>query len=1323
MNARRGVSAADDAPPEAQFEAARLALAAGDGATAGRTLMALRRIPELNQAAAWVSASLLAPRAETRQLAIDLLADLVQQEHQTPPSHLLRALAARSLEAAHAQGVSLALKRAAISTFTEADRVSIAALSGAEPEAEALTALTEEQSTRPLAAAAYAHLGEVELAAQQAPSEVAEQRLARAFRSAERLRGALEPSLTRELASAADHPSAALTRLLEVQRHIEQGNRAGAAEALAGLATLDAPIERQLVVALAHELAEESSAARAAYQRAHDQAPAWEAPTRLLLEHSASHRVADLFQSTAEAAGDPTRQALLLTEAALRVQADAPQLSEQLLERAHESDPTLPFSYRAGEYGARLTGDVPGLTRWLERRRDAATCDIERAFDQVREALLSADEDLEGAAELLAEAVQARPHDVGLRELSERMSKDRAAERGAWREAAAAQAPPAVRARLLLEAALAYERDGDREAAARAAREAAAAEGGAYAEIVRERTAPGTEQAADLAELLLAQTKTATGAVACELYERLSEIDRARGDSSSALLWHSAILEELPQHLPALRQLEHAYLAARREDDLVGVERTLASALPSATGLAHATLALRLAKKVDEWLAAKDIVYQTNHPSPRPYWLLRQLAAYTQATGDDERALPVLKELAAVAEADLDAATLYVRAAEAAARLGQREDAIALLDQATERMPEHLVALTTRADVLEASGDAERAAEALEAAARVSAVARHQLEAWYQAGVLWLDRAANPARARAALGHAAQIDVTHADVFDRLRSLYVEDGDATSLASLLELRLSRTSDPDERVALEVTRAKALADIGDPAAARGALVAALDANPEHVDALAAFAELCTTEQDWPEAEQAWIRLARHVPDAARQAEIYRQLGGIYEASIPNPERAEVAYREVLKREPSDIPAREALVRVYSASGSGERALTVQNELLSQASSPDEQRDRTIALAVIHEQVLGDARQAENILEQLRKAAPTDPEVLRGLAALYQRTGESRTLSMLLDRTASDARRALGTGRFELSFFELLGVVAELRGDADAQSVTLATLSALTAGEPVAVRGVGAAAGNRALDDALAPDLLTLPLRAFIAKTGAVMDAAYPMDTRLLKAQPLPMEAEALRQNLMQLASAFGIGELSVLVAPGQGFTVTPVSSTPPQILIGKELLEAGDDASLYFLVFRALKLIQGRASALARVAPIDLWPTFAAMLGLFAQNFRPQGADAKRFAVATGRLRAALPKQLDEDLPVLALEVIGAIGNRASQLATALHEWGNRTALLAIGDPRAALRALHGGPLLEDEAERMKWIGRSEARDLVIFSVSEKYGQARTASGA
>jgi hypothetical protein len=272
------------------------------------------------------------------------------------------------------------------------------------------------------------------------------------------------------------------------------------------------------------------------------------------------------------------------------------------------------------------------------------------------------------------------------------------------------------------------------------------------------------------------------------------------------------------------------------------------------------------------------------------------------------------------------------------------------------------------------------------------------------------------------------------------------------------------------------------------------------------------------------------------------------------------------------------------------------------------------------------------------------------------------------------------------------------------------------------------GAGTRAGDEGLEDLLAPSALSPPLRHLLKKAGDVLDAAYPVDLRALQAQPISPETNQFAGHVQQVAGAFGINEIGVFVSPAIGPICMPVSSSPPRLVYGQALLEGEQDVARYFLLVRALKILQTGAATLARTAPVDLWPLIAGFLSLLAPSWTPQGADPKKTAMATQRLRAQMTGQLHADVPVLALEVIGAIGNRASQLATATQQFGNRAGLLAVGNPAAAIAgiALAGGQgktLPESGPERLKWIVRNpEARDVAVFSVSEQYAQARAALG-
>ena len=1321
--------------PTVDFEDARRALAAGDRSNAGAAIARLAKVEGLEAGAHWLAASLLAHDGGTRSQAIDELRALIARGDSRDAR---RALAARALEQGDAQAVEAAgappdsdeAGGAPGDAFTPADRVALGALTRGEPAALSpwIAQIAGNDDLRPLCAASasvVAPAGEptdVVAGTDESQSRVAIGRALASGQLGDRFRSALG-ALSKH---TEDDP---LVRLLTLEIALSEKSAADVARALAGWRGSDDDRDSQLASAFVNEIANETDTARSQYAAALGSEASFEAAARALIPSVDPQGASGLLSSTARASADEAQRSLLLVEAALRKGAqDDPDGFASLLREAAEAHPGLPFAYAQGELLSRARGNAEELLAWLRLRRDAATDEIEKAHDLVREALLVADDDTDNAAALLADATRARPTDVALRELHERLSSADADDRGIWREAAATDAVASGKVQLLVEAALEFERQGDVDGAARAAQAAVDAGGDAFAQATAERTAAQSSDAARLAETLLRRAKEEEDPdQQCELYERLSQLDDARGDAASALLWRNVILETKPDHLPSLRYLEHAFAGAGRLDDLETVAASLAEQLSDVEATAHSMLAARLRAKTSQWADARPFVELAMKRDEPSLWALRAWLAHARSAGDDAAQLDAAKRIVARTTHERDAATLTLRAAEAAARLGSFDEARELLDKLNELAPSHLKGLTTRARTLAASGDAEGAAEAFEALAQVSAVDEHRLDAWYQAALLWLEQVDNTERGQLALEHAADIDVTREEVFNRLQATYVAANDSTKLADLLERRLAETSDPDERVALEVTRGRALAEVGEREAAKLALAAALDANPDHVDALDAFADLCAAEGDWEGAEQSWIRLARQSQEPELQAEMYRKLGELYETHLTNPERAELAYKEILKRQPNDVGAKERLVHVYGSLGRPDDAVALQTELVSQASAPEEKRARMVALATVYEQIVGDTKKAESTLDRARKAWPQSGGVLKALAGFYQRTSEGAALQVLLDRAANDARRALNTGRFDPSFFEILGTVAELRGGADAAQIAKATLAALK-GEEVEIQGAGVAAADTKLDDLLAPELLSGPLRSLLRKAGAALDAAYPVDLKALRASPMPAQAAEVVAQFQQVAGAFGVNNLDIFVSSALGAVCMPASSNPPQLVFGSALLESDDDAVRSFLFVRAVKILQAHAAALARTAPIDLWPVTAALLRTFAPDWQPAGVDARKLAEAEARIKRTLPRQLDDDVAVLALEVTGAIGNRASQLGTAINEIGNRTALLAIGDPNTAIRgiALAGGHAEgppESGVDRLKWIVRNpEARDIAVFSVSDGYSEARRRLG-
>ncbi len=1332
--AERSDGDAGEILPNDSLRRAREAMHDSDFGTAATLLAELVAVPELAKASSWLAAALGMTQDATRTYAASWLKRLLG----TDDALARRAIAALGVEIGDGALVDAVTSEG--DAFAPHERATLAALMRL-PLPQGDTELTAIEGDGSMAALASA------VAAVGLPSSAADLR-ARAKHAAGRESSRKLVTLGRLLGTeASDEDLDAAVHAAEGEESaraiaLELAARAGRFDEVAGtLATWsdggDArhTRDRQLAAGLVAERAGQRERAVEAYRAAIQADHACEPAVRAEMDLAPGADAELLLEELAAATVDPLRAALLRLESITRGASHDEPTALARLDAVNKAAPTLPFATFLAERVARHSGNVDEVLRWIRERRTQATDPLESALDAVREALLVADGEPEVASERLAEAHNARPEDVALRELFERLSAEPLTDRASWRETRAQSAVGPSQALLFTEAAYEYERAGDKESFLRAAQAACQSGDTGLGRLALERAEVEAGAAGRLADELLTRARETEDAhERREAYERLADLDAVgRGDPASAVLWHRAILEFEPLHQPSLRYVEHAYVDGGRDGELEPIASSIARALAGSNGgecAAHAELAARLRMKGgadDAWESTREMAELAAAQTEPPLWALRLVNAHARAQKNPERVLMTTLALVPKTGRPAELAALHVRAGDAAAQQDNPDLARGLLERAVKEDPGDVVAWGMLAQARHRSKDMRGAAEAGESLARTSAVPRHQLLAWYDAARMWADDLAEPDRSVYCLEQAAQLDVAYEDVFARLSALYGKRGAREELAALLAKRIAVVSSPEEKVELEVERGRALMDVGDPDGARAALKSALAEKPDHVAALGAYADLCAAASEWDEAEQAWVRLARSVPVPEEQRDVYRKLGELYAVHAVNLARAEVAFKEVLKRAPGDVSSMERLVNVYARQNDAAKAIDMQQQLIAMSSDAEAKRKRQVELASLYDEVGHDARKAEQTLEAVRREAPTDVGILRALAEFYMRHKQMPAVNILLDRAATDARRALVAGRFASSAFEVLKTVYDLRARKDAARVVGSTLAAFEA-RPSPLRGGDTRAADPRLDDLLAPELLTPALRALLARTGDALDAASPLDLRALQAAQLPASASALQQVLGQLAHQMGVGPVQALVSPKLGLSCVPCGSSPPMIVLGEGLLDVTNDAARLFLLLRALKLVQARASAIVRTPAADMGVLMVAWLQLFNPQWRPDGFDPKVLSDASRRLQRGLPRQLPPDVGVIALEVAGSVGMHGAALGAATIGWANHMALLAIGDPAAAFDGIAWSMGSKDGApgtaqDRAAWATRTgEVKDLIAFSVTDAYAEARTRLG-
>jgi tetratricopeptide (TPR) repeat protein len=806
-----------------------------------------------------------------------------------------------------------------------------------------------------------------------------------------------------------------------------------------------------------------------------------------------------------------------------------------------------------------------------------------------------------------------------------------------------------------------------------------------------------------------------------ELYERLAVLDPNARSEGNFELWQNAILERTPGHLPALRALELSFIRRQRWQELAVITEKLMHELRGVEALGYCWWATTLFTYNGNWAASEPLLQSIATDEQAPLWSMRRWYAHLQSKKDWKAMHSLECRLASRADYASDSTALLIRSAQSAQQLQLPEVAISQLKRALDVSPDSVVAWSMLATLHLQTGDLPNAAEALEQLSHTCTDRANRNRLLSQAAELW-ETLKDDARSESALEQLVAANPRDAEAVAKLTACYRKSQAHDRLAALLERQIETIDAPAERVPLQVERARSLLALGLTIAADKAVEPVLAAFPQHLQALEIKAEVAAALDDPTEAETIYVRLLALASDTAWQVELHRKLGLLYESLADRSESAEAEYRKLIELRPDDTPGLAALVRLAVRRNDAAEALRLQTQLVEKATEQPEQRNRYVELARIYESTAQDRRRAEEVLERARRKWQSDSIVLREFAGFYQRVGDSSALQVLLERSTTEARRALHTGRFELALFEVLATVAHLRNEVQAAESADAVVAALTA-TTSDLRGVGAAAFDPRHDEGLAPELLNLPLRAMLQQTGWALDSVSPVDLRAYNAVPLARVDSNFCERALHLAASFFVDDLQLFVTDKAGCTCLPMQSRPPVLLIGRQFLANTDEKVVDFLLIRALKVLQGHMAGLARTPTVDLGPLVAAYLSSFLPEWQPTGVDAKKVEEFRRQLAQQLPHGYDHAISPLAQDVVVALGNRSSQLGAAANEWGSRCALLAVGDPSIALKAMalaNGTQLPSGEpSERVKWIARHpEARNVMVFAVSDAYHRLR-----
>jgi cellulose synthase operon protein C len=1003
-------------------------------------------------------------------------------------------------------------------------------------------------------------------------------------------------------------------------------------------------------------------------------------------------------------------------------------------ERAHDALPSYAPAVFALHAEARKQNELERLSNLHARESSRAKDPFEAVSHLVRAALVRAQADGDAAAAQLSRAMDLAPADPVLRELVIRLGdaipaslRAEALQRSAERALAPFDRPAT------LAAAGAFEDAGQAERALGLYEDVLRSHPeDAIAELGRERVARAAGKTRELLDAKRrAVSEASTDAARIRALEELLQAD-SDTPREEALDRARALLVLSPAHPLALRKTEQHAMERADNAALFDAElRLFNSSTGSKDKLARLrTLWLLTSLRTRERARADELDTMIVESAPHSYggpWLARQLMGAGVVLSDPRALLASIEMLSGETSDAVEQTALAVQRA----RLELAEpphDREAKLKACFEAYPEHPTAREALAELAIARGDLRSAAALLSEAAQQALHKPRKARLWARAGKLYREELAEPEQARLSYTKAAEADVTFGDVESKLRAVLAEQDDQEGLITLLKSRLDAESPPAGAPELRLSLAALQEKRGDTRQAIATLRETLSETLEDLPTLRELSRLLARAGDHRERAQILLRIARVSREPVELRDVFMQLGEIYDRELPDPKRAEAAYQRALKLGPKHAPALERLAALYGRDGQHDNAIATLTKLVQVVEPGPRKIEVTLELARAKEK-RSDLRGAEEVLEQARRDAPLEPEVLSAMAEFYRRQGALSALAMHLNRAGSELRIALERDPSRSAVWATLVQMLEEKQRPDAARVVASLARACGASHQRIdargdVPGVAGAGFSELLDDLVFSDSLPASTRIVFRHGAEALNKAIPFDLRAVGGERLD-KRHPLRAVIQEVGRWAGLSEIEVFTSNQPPLAFVPIGDAPVQLLVGRTLLENLSRDEQVFLTARALKIARAHMSITCRVRPDEMGLLVHGLIRSQLPNYAPSGLDLAALDELSRRIGKHLSRRNLPELTPSLIELAGISGFEPARIYTVASAAGNRAGLLATGSIRAALSALTrlAGLPVPDAFDRGVLAQVDEARELLNFALSEAHFEARLRAGA
>lgn len=692
---------------------------------------------------------------------------------------------------------------------------------------------------------------------------------------------------------------------------------------------------------------------------------------------------------------------------------------------------------------------------------------------------------------------------------------------------------------------------------------------------------------------------------------------------------------------------------------------------------------------------------------------------------DPRRRASVLSELdgALGEEAEIDATALAAWSALAA---GDPEAALDVFRSVTAQRADDLHAWEGIRASAEALKDHETYGVACEQLGLRCKADQRGAAFWEQAALAWFKIGADE-RGEKALDASFARDGRRPVAFDRLFRRVRERKDHDKLLTIVERRLDHTDDAAEIAKLYWEMARALREKGDPEGSMQALQHVFDFDEEHVGALALTGEILIRKGMFAEAAEKLARLAR-VENAPAKNRVTAGVAAVdlYENKLGRHDAALSVLLGLHAARLTTLPVRERLARAAARTGSWTEATRILEELMQERPEGEGRIEAARLAMAIHRDRLLSPSGALAAATKLLSESPTDGEALDLVVSMDPAHPERRAL---LERGRDALLMALHELPNDLDMFRRLARISHALGDGTLEQAALSCGVALGGPDGSSEQMIALLAsrkprapqvplGETMLRNVLAPgdEGPIADLFAIIGPTLA--EALGPTKEQLGVTKKDRVDAKAglaLRQEIAQWATAFGIKEFELYVGGKDPGGVQGIPGKVPALVVGAQVNAPLSPATRGRVARELLAIVKGTT--------ITRWRDDATIAAIVTAvcNIVKVRIDAPPVAVLAEverMISKAIPGKVKKEVePICRMFVSSPVDPR--QWAARTRASQGRVAAIAAGDVSVVLADVFGEPV-----ERLGMVARDDLRahDLLRFILSRPYFDLRRALG-